>query len=251
MINHAQRTLLFALVFPCLIRAAEPVALFDGQTLKGWQGNPALWRVEDGAITGEIKNQTSLDHNEWIFWDGEVSDFELELEYRITGGPSANSGIQVRCQRDAQGVASGLQCDLDDGAEWLGRIYDEHGRALVMERGTRVSIAPDGRRWADPFAEPKSFQKFVKANDWNIYRVKASASRVETWVNGVFFGALDDHETNAAEYSGRLAFQLHSGPGPAKIQFRKIQFRDLGKTTLPGSTEKQAGKESDVFQTRR
>src|ERR1700730_14350641 len=35
--------------------SAEPnrVSLFDGQSLKGWTGNPEFWRVEDGTITGE------------------------------------------------------------------------------------------------------------------------------------------------------------------------------------------------------
>src|SRR5258708_35323901 len=27
--------------------------LFDGVSLKGWDGNPKFWRVEDGAIVGE------------------------------------------------------------------------------------------------------------------------------------------------------------------------------------------------------
>ncbi len=227
------KPLLFLISMPCLLAAGEPVVLFDGASLKGWSGAPALWRVEDGAITGEIREASALDHNEWLFWDGVVNDFELEVEYRITGGSSANSGIQIRSQREGSGGAAGLQCDLDDGKEWLGRIYDEGGRGLLMERGTRVSIAPDGRRWADPFAAPASFQKGVKAGEWNVYRIRASASHVETWINGVFFGALDDHESKAAEYSGRLAFQLHAGPGPAKIQFRNIRLRDLGKTELP------------------
>ena len=42
-----------------LISAAsgsEPSELFDGQTLKGWEGNERYWRVENGAITGEIKD---------------------------------------------------------------------------------------------------------------------------------------------------------------------------------------------------
>ena len=26
--------------------------LFDGKTLTGWDGNPKLWSVKDGAITG-------------------------------------------------------------------------------------------------------------------------------------------------------------------------------------------------------
>ena len=185
------------------LHAAEPVPLFNGQSLDGWQGTPGMWRVEDGAITGEIKDGAKLDRNEWIWWKDEVHDFELELEYKITGEPSANSGIQIRSQRDAKGTASGLQCDLDAGAVWLGRIYDEHGRALVMERGTRVSIAPDGRKWADPFAEAKSFTAAAKANDWNRYRIRAEGSHVQVWVNDVFFGALDDHETRSNCTAGR------------------------------------------------
>jgi len=29
------------------------VPLFDGVSLKRWDGNPKFWRVEDGAIVGE------------------------------------------------------------------------------------------------------------------------------------------------------------------------------------------------------
>ena len=226
--------------------AAEPVSIFNGTSLDGWAGKAEHWRVEDGAITGEIKAGTNLPDNQWIFWNGVVNDFELTAEYRITG-PSANSGIQIRSQQSPEGHASGLQCDLDDGSVWLGRIYDEHGRALIMERGTRVSIAPDGRRWADPFAEPASFQKVAKVNDWNTYRIKAVGSHVSVWINGVFFGALDDHETKAAEYSGKLAIQLHAGAGPARIQFRKLLLTDLGRTELPPATASQAAAETISF----
>ncbi len=220
----------------------------DGKTPDGWEGNPACWRVADGILTGEIKEGTTLDRNEWFFMNQETGDFELTVEYRITGGPTANSGIQIRSRRDAKGQASGLQCDLDDGKEWLGRIYDEHGRALVMERGTRVSIAPDGRRWADPFADPKSFTKIAKKDDWNTYRIKATGSHVQVWINGVFFGALDDHESKAAEYSGKIAFQLHAGAGPAKVEFRNFNLLDKGKTDPPAGAKTVAeDKPDDVF----
>ncbi|GAG05163.1 unnamed protein product, partial [marine sediment metagenome] len=36
--------------------------------------------------------------------------------------------------------------------------------------------------------------------------------------------------------SGSLAFQLHSGMGPAKIQFKNIHLKDLGKTAPPQSS---------------
>ncbi|MBE7493972.1 MAG: DUF1080 domain-containing protein [Verrucomicrobiaceae bacterium] len=211
--------------------AAEP--LFDGKTLQGWNGKPEHWRVEDGAITGEIPADKPLKGNEWIFWDGEVHDFDLTVEFRITGGPSANSGIQFRCQQSPNGHASGYQADLDQGAVWLGRIYDEHGRALICERGSRVSIAPDGRRWTDVFAEPKSLQSVIKPGEWNQYRITASASHVEVRVNDVLMSVLDDHEAKSAEWSGKIAFQLHSGPGPARIQFRNVQLTHLGKTAMP------------------
>src|SRR4029078_13370392 len=33
------------------------VPLFDGVSLKGWDGNPKFWRVEDGAIVGESRSE--------------------------------------------------------------------------------------------------------------------------------------------------------------------------------------------------
>ncbi len=222
---------LLALLVTTLPLQAE--SIFDGKTLKHWSGKAEHWRVEDGAITGEIPADRPLKGNEWIFWDGEVHDFDLTVEFRITGGPSANSGIQFRCQQSPNGHASGYQADLDQGAVWLGRIYDEHGRALICERGSRVSIAPDGRRWADVFAEPKGLQSVIKAGEWNQYQITATASHVEVRVNDVLMSVLDDHEVKAAEWSGKIAFQLHSGPGPAKIQFRNVQLTHLGKTAMP------------------
>jgi len=239
---------LCVLLFATLPLCAE--SIFDGKTLEHWSGKAEHWRVEDGTITGEIPTNQQLKGNEWIFWDGEVHDFNLTIEFRITGGPSANSGIQYRCQQSPEGHASGYQADLDQGAVWLGRIYDEHGRALLVERGSRVSIAPDGRRWADVFAEPKSLSTVMKPNDWNKYQITATASHVEVRVNDVLMSVLDDHEIKAAEWSGKIAFQLHSGPGPAKVQFRNIQLTHLGKTAMPqrsdSSTPVQTVSTTDV-----
>ncbi len=222
-------------LFATLPLCAE--SIFDGQTLAHWSGKAEHWRVEDGALTGEIPASQQLKGNEWIFWDGEVHDFDLTVEFRITGGPSANSGIQYRCQQSPDGYASGYQADLDQGAVWLGRIYDEHGRALLVERGSRVSIAPDGRRWTDVFAEPKSLSGVIKVGEWNKYQITATASHVEVRVNDVLMSVLDDHEAKAAEWSGKIALQLHSGPGPAKVQFRNIQLTHLGNTAMPQRTD--------------
>jgi putative membrane-bound dehydrogenase-like protein len=220
--------------------AAEPRPIFDGQSLAGWSGATASvkgeeirWRVEEGAITGEIPAGQKLDHNEFLWWDGTVGDFDLALEYRIEGGPSANSGIQFRSTRLPDGHAQGYQADLDDGTTWLGRIYDEHGRGLLVERGERKAIAPDGRTWSDIFAPADAIRAVVRPGDWNRYRIRATAAHVTVWINDTLAAVLDDRDAEHAEFSGRLALQLHSGPGPVTFQFRNIRLTDLG-TTAPG-----------------
>ena len=218
------------------LQAAEPApqSIFDGRTLSGWEGNLKNWRVEAGAITGEITAGKQLGKNEFLYWKGEVHDFELTADFRISGSPTANSGIQFRAQRLPDGGAAGYQADIDQGATWLGRIYDEHGRKLLAERGARVSIAPDGRRWTEEFGQPADYAKLLRPVDaWNTCRILASASHIEVWINGTRVSVLDDHETSEADRSGLLALQLHSGAGPVKVQFRNLQLTSLGRTALP------------------
>ena len=71
----------------------EPI--FDGKSLNGWEGDPKFWRVENGALVGEITPETMIKCNTFIIWrGGATKDFELKLEYRITDG--GNSGINYR-----------------------------------------------------------------------------------------------------------------------------------------------------------
>src|SRR5690606_4798726 len=78
---------------PCPAQQANEIReLFDGRTLAGWQGDANHWRVESGAIVGEIPPGTQLNKNTWLVWhDGTVRDFELRLEFKLTGAPAANS----------------------------------------------------------------------------------------------------------------------------------------------------------------
>jgi len=69
--------------------------IFDGKSLKGWEGDTNLWRVETGSLVGEITPDKLLKTNSFIIWTGgEPCDFELILEYRIT--TAGNSGINYR-----------------------------------------------------------------------------------------------------------------------------------------------------------
>ena len=66
--------------------------IFDGKTLNGWEGDPKYWRVENGALVGEVTPETLLKTNSFVIWRGGVTkDFELKVDYRITD--RGNSGI--------------------------------------------------------------------------------------------------------------------------------------------------------------
>ncbi len=203
------------------------IRIFDGQTLAGWTADEDFWCVENGAIVGKIPAGQELDHNTWIVWDGGVlEDFELRVEFRLTGKPAANSGIQFRCQVDDVNHVSGYQADLDMGATWLGRIYDEHGRALLTERGTRVLIQEDGKRLVEKFADPAPYAVLFRDNQWNDYRIRACGKHMTVEINGTLFSELVDQQQGESDAAGRLAFQLHSGP-ETRIEFRNIRYRTL------------------------
>jgi hypothetical protein len=68
--------------------------LFDGSSMKGWDGDPAFWRVEDGALVGQTTTEKQPKQNTFLIWrGGSPADFELRLQFRLTG---FNSGIQFR-----------------------------------------------------------------------------------------------------------------------------------------------------------
>jgi len=68
--------------------------IFDGQTLKNWNCDPAIWSVADGAITAKstAEKPTGTTYCSWM--GGEPADFELKLEFRMLVG--GNSGVQYR-----------------------------------------------------------------------------------------------------------------------------------------------------------
>lgn len=44
--------------------------IFDGKTLKGWDGDSTYWSVEDGCIVGRITPATLLKRNSFLIWRG-------------------------------------------------------------------------------------------------------------------------------------------------------------------------------------
>lgn len=212
--------------------------LFDGKSLEGWSGDRSWWKVADGAIAAESTPEKPLDHNTFLYWDGEVHDFELKLEFRLSGDEQANSGVQIRSQRHADGHATGYQADIDHGTQWLGCLYDEHARGMLARRGNKVGIHPDGSRIEVAFADGATLAEHYRRNDWNEYHIKAVGPTITLRINGELFSETVDNQAGEQDFSGKLALQLHSGP-PSRIEFRNIRLKELGETPLPEAEKKK------------
>jgi len=182
---------------PLRATPASAAAFFDGKTLTGWHGDPALWSVEDGAIVGRT---AGLDHNEFLRSEYELADFRLSLEVRLVKD-AGNSGIQFRSQELEDGNVKGYQADIGPG--WWGKLYEEHGRALLVERGaSRVEL--DG---------------------WNRYVIECHGAHVRTWLNDEPCVDLDDPDGARA---GIVALQLHSGDA-TEVRFRDLRLEVLAE----------------------
>ena len=202
-----------------------PRELFDGATLDGWRGESRFWRVEDGALVGESTADNPCSTTTYLVWEGgRVADFELRLEFRITGG---NSGIQFRSREPGDLDVVGYQADMEDGPNWTGGLYEQGGRGIIVRRGQRVAFAADGEKTTGVLGDPDELLSKVRVHDWNEYVVRAIGPRIELEVNGARTCEMVDEEAGRARSSGILAFQLHAGP-PMKVEYRNIRLTDLG-----------------------
>jgi len=201
-------------------------SIHNGRDLKGWDGDPSIWSVEDGAITGITTAEKPLEHNTFLIFKGKpLSDFRLELQYRIKDG---NSGIQYRSRVfDAKKwIVGGYQADIEAGTTYTGILYEEKGRGILALRGERSTIAADGKTEKETVADTADLQKHIRHEDWNDYVIEARGNSLKHTINGHLMSETIDDETDKRATEGILALQAHVGP-PMKIQFRNIRLKRL------------------------
>ncbi len=204
---------------------AAPTTLFDGKTLAGWEGDPKVWRVENGEIVGGSLQGNP--RNEFLTTKRSYYNFRLKLEYKLVGTEGfVNSGVQFRSQRmtNPPNEMSGYQADI--GAGHTGCLYDESRRKRFLARaGFGV-----GAYGVKDEAEIKTLEK---TGDWNTYEVRAEGPRITIFLNGK--ATLDYTETDPSidDAYGLIGLQIH-GKNKAQVYFRNIvldPLNDLPVTT--------------------
>ncbi len=208
------------------VTADEPEfeSIFDGKTLNGWMGDPKLWSVQDGAITGVTTDEEPLPYNKFLIWEGEVENFVLRAKVRLIG--NSNSGIQYRSihLKDAgEFVVGGYQCDIHPAPQNNGMLYHERGRGIVATHGQKVIVDNAGDKWIAGTTGP--IQE-IELDEWNTFEIIAQGNKLTHKLNGKVCAEIIDHHEEGRLMKGIVAIQVHRGPA-MRIQVKDIELKRL------------------------
>lgn len=209
--------------------------LFNGKDLTGWDGDPRLWSVKEGAIHGETTEANPAMGNTFLIAkDVVLKDFELRLSFRCNA--TNNSGIQYRSKHITEGnprnkwVVRGYQHELRNEVNFPSTssfIYDEGGkRGRVCLVGERGSWEADGKRTvAKDLIDQEGFKKLFKLDDWNDVIISAKGNHIVHYLNNQLVMDFTDNSDQAMK-EGILAVQLHAGK-PMWVEFKNIRIKEV------------------------
>jgi len=206
--------------------------IFDGLTLKGWEGDPKYWRVVDGMMVGEITPETVIKSNTFIIWrGGKPKDFELKVEYRITSG--GNSGINYRSivvpdkvTPENKFAMRGYQCDIDGQNRYTGNNYEEKGRLFLAVRGQVTHVT--GTRTPvvlSSLGDEKVLGGLITTG-WNAVHLIVRGNVLMHVVNGQVMSVVIDDDAPGRTMEGLIGVQVHVGP-PMKVEYRGWRLKNL------------------------
>lgn len=186
------------------------VSIFDGKTLKGWEGNLKMFRVEDGAIVAGTQKER-IPNNEFLCTKKRYSNFELRLQAKLEG-KGKNAGIQFRSERiPNHHEVIGFQADIGamKGNELIwGALYDESRRRKFLVVGDQAEL-----------------KTAVKQDGWNDFVIRCEGPRIQIKVNGYLTVDYVEKDADIAD-SGIIGVQIHSGE-PAEASYRRIRIKEL------------------------
>ncbi|HVT88324.1 MAG TPA: DUF1080 domain-containing protein, partial [Tepidisphaeraceae bacterium] len=224
------------------------VSLFDGTSLKGWDGNPKFWRVEDGAMVGESTPQNPSGNTYIAYRDIEAHDFTLKCEIKIEG--AGGTGIQYRSKTgipwltavqpnvianagptNLNWMMTGPQADFwpsrDTTAKYSGQFYSENTPMRIMAwRGQVVEgYGMSPRRLMANIGDRTEMAKFIKQNDWNEYTIIARGPTFIHIINGQLMSVMiDDDPTSSNNWTGQIGIEIEA---TTKVSVRNVWLKKL------------------------
>ena len=220
------------------------ITLFDGVSLKGWDGNPKFWRVEDGAIVGESTPENPSGNTYIAYRDVEAKDFTLKFEMKVEG--SGGSGLQYRSKTgipwsrpipanvtanvgpvNLNWMMTGPQADFWPSRIYTGQFYSENTPMGIMAyRGEVVEGAGlAAKRLMGNIGDRTALGTLVKMNDWNEYTVIARGGTFIHIVNGQLMAVMiDDDPESSNNQPGIFGIEIEA---TTKVSVRNIWLKKL------------------------
>ncbi|MDG2383251.1 MAG: DUF1080 domain-containing protein [Pirellulaceae bacterium] len=211
--------------------SGEMRSLFNGKDLAGWEGDPRLWTVKDGAIRGETTPDKKANGNTFLIWqDGKPKDFELRLSFRCNA--TNNSGIQYRSQKkNARNdwAVRGYQHEIRNQEKLpsvAGFIYDEGGkRGRICLVGEKATWGDQGKEIQGELITADEYKNLFKLNDWNDVVIIAEGNHIRHFLNGRQILDFTDSD-QLALLEGLIALQLHGG-SPMWVEFKDLRLKTI------------------------
>jgi hypothetical protein len=206
------------------------VSLFDGQSLKGWDGNPKFWSVHDGSIVGQSTPKNPCGNTYLVYRDMKAKDFTLKFEMKIVG--KGGSGFQYRSQTgipwlmpisarvisntgpvNLSWMMTGPQADFWPVKVYTGQFYSENTpMRIIAWRGEVVqSYGEQSKQLMGTIGDRQALGDLVHSNDWNQYTVIARGGTFIHIVNGQLMAVLVDDDPNSSNNQpGLFGIELES-----------------------------------------
>jgi hypothetical protein len=228
--------------------------IFDGATLGGWDGNPDVWKIDNGAIRAESTAQRRVGSTFLIWRGGEPGDFELKLEvkadadihggvfYRGKVGPPpprppsagrASTGAAARpapppfaVPADPRWNVIGYCLDFDYPLDNDGNVVDTaRSETQIGWRGYIVRMEASQRpRAIGVIGDRDAMKATIKPGGWNQLHIIARGSTLTHVVNGQVMAVLVDDDPAARQSAGVIALQIEQY-GTGRISFRDIWLK--------------------------
>ena len=220
------------------------ISLFNGKNLKGWDGMPGVWSVQNGAIVGISTKKHNAGNTFLVYHGIKAKDFDLKLEIKVQWG--GGSGIQYRSSTgippgrkavkgtkplNPRWVMIGPQADfwypVDAlASQFSGQLYSQNThRGIIAWRG-QVVQSKHGKlpRLVGIIGNRAKLGAYVKTGQWNQYEIIARGGVIIQILNGQLMSVLvDDDPHSSNNVSGLFGLQIEGTP--CKVSFRDIWLR--------------------------
>ena len=212
--------------------------LWDGKTTAGWRkfNSDAFpqqgWAAEDGVLKVLSSHQDSTSKGGDLISNESFSNFELELDFKITKG--ANSGVKYFVQEDRKSKATaGL------GPEF--QILDDqnHADAKAGVGGNRTTGSLYDLIAAENLSEGSTEKRMNPPGKWNKLRIVSKDGHVEHWLNNLKMVEYERHSQVFRNLIAKSKYAPHPkfAQAPAghillqdhhdEVHFRSVKIREF------------------------